>query len=557
MSLSPEREGLLTPAAFDRNGLRLSVEPEARATPPRTPPPQMQEQFLTPGGPRPTMAVLIIKPHATKQRLKIEKRILEAGFEILKERKMGFHLDGSGVVELFGPDAPSLSGEPVWVYVLSRPRSASVLSALVGPLDPLAARRSDPECLRALYGSNRWENGVWTTRDESSAERIVSELFAGSPIMELSDLPSAHSSPDRRRVRKTPSHSGSIRSHLSSENRSNSNSRGGSVPPPATVAKSPAGSRARPAPSATASPSIVPRTTRAADLRAGNAAPPPPRQRQSQEERERTFEGVPGHKRRESFSVASTAAPTIAPRQNRSAMLRAQKQSDGDSSNSTRFPSMSDSRERRTMSPEELEEKNRTTFEGVPGHKRRESIKVASTATPIVAPRPNRSSLLRAQKMAAGGGSSGPGGAPPSSFKGSMSESGPARTLSTRSSVGSIGASTTKADRRASIAIPRQAPATVSTAASKRLSLALPSQPNSNSNTGGALTPISNGTRSPRPASVNSQAPKVPPKMSPNPKKPDIEPRTNKSALLRAAAKLKSAAGASVGKSTSRKNFAF
>jgi hypothetical protein len=249
----------------------------------------------------------------------------------------------------------------------------------------------------------------------------------------------------------------------------------------------------------------------------------------------------------------------ITPRQNRSAILRAQKQSEGDKADLTKFPSMSDSQDRRTMSPEELEEKNRTMFEGVPGHKRRESIKVASTAAPTVAPRPNRSSLLRAQKMAAAAGSPGPGGAPPSSFKGAATESGPARSLNTRSSVGSIGASTSKADRRASIAITRPAPATVSTAASKRLSLALPSQPSSNSNTGGALTPISNGTRSPRPASVNSQAPKVPPKASPkmSPKKPDIEPRTNKSALLRAAAKLKSAAGATVGKSTSRKSFAF
>ncbi|CAE6520149.1 unnamed protein product [Rhizoctonia solani] len=549
MSSTPEREAHLNPVAFDRYGLRLSVEPEPRPTPPRTPPPQMQEQFLTPGGPRSTLAVLIIKPHAAKQRLKIERRITEAGFEILKERKMGFHLDATGVVELFGADAPSLCGEPVWVYVLSRPRSASALSALAGPLDPLAARKSDPECLRALYGSNRWENGVWTTKDEAGAERMVSELFAGSPIMELSDLPSVGgSSPDRRRIRKTPSHASSIRSHLSAENRTrtDSNSRGGSVPP-ASATKSP-GLKARPAPTAT-SPSIVPKTTRAADLRAGNAAPPPPRQRQSQEERERTFEGVPGHKRRESISVASTAAPAIAPRQNRSAMLRAQKQAEGDKPKLTKFPSMSDSRERRTMSPEEIEEKNRATFDGVPGHKRRESIKVASTAAPVVAPRPNRSSLLRAQKMAAAG-SLGPGGAPPSSFKGASSD-GPTRTLSTKSSTGSIGPGSSKSERRASLQVARPAPATVSSRASKRLSLAVLPQPTSNPNPGGALTPISNGTRS-RPVSATGEAPKAPPKMTP--KKPDIEPRTNKSALLRAAAKLKSAAGVSAGKS---KGFTF
>jgi hypothetical protein len=36
---------------------------------------------------------------------------------------------------------------------------------------------------------------------------------------------------------------------------------------------------------------------------------------------------VPGHKRRESFSVSSTKTPIVAPRQNRSALLRASKES--------------------------------------------------------------------------------------------------------------------------------------------------------------------------------------------------------------------------------------
>jgi hypothetical protein len=39
----------------------------------------------------------------------------------------------------------------------------------------------------------------------------------------------------------------------------------------------------------------------------------------------RTFDGVPGHKRRESFSVSSTKSPTVTPRANRSAALRASK----------------------------------------------------------------------------------------------------------------------------------------------------------------------------------------------------------------------------------------
>lgn len=68
MSLTPENERGLTPVAYDRDGLRLSVEPEVQSNPQTPTPPQIQEELLTPGGPRSTLAVLVIKPHATKQR---------------------------------------------------------------------------------------------------------------------------------------------------------------------------------------------------------------------------------------------------------------------------------------------------------------------------------------------------------------------------------------------------------------------------------------------------------------------------------------------------------
>ncbi|KAG9124418.1 hypothetical protein FRC07_011704 [Ceratobasidium sp. 392] len=459
MSYSPEHANL-SPAAFDRDGFRLSVEPEVRSTshspipPPKTPtPPHSQIDINVSEAPRSSLAVLIIKPHAVKQRLKIEKRVVETGFEIVKasgrsfERKMGFHIESPGVVEMFASDAPSLCGEPVWVYVLSRAKASSVLVALAGPVDPLAARKSDPDSLRALYGSNRWENGVWVTRDESTAERVVGELFAGSPIMDFSDLPSVNGSPDRRRVRKAASHTSSIRSDFTES----------------TGARRLANST----------------STEGADLKAAR----------------------------------------------RQSMID--------------FPAA-----RRELSPEELEEKNRATFEGVPGHKRRESISVASTAPPVVAPRVNRSSMLRAQKMAAA--ATGGSGGPPSAFKGALEVSpAPARSLSSRSSRASISGPPTATTVRSSASTARP---TITKTASKT-NVAIPATPDK----GGALTPISNGAMTPRTAAT----PTVPAKPAPgSPKKPDIVPRTNKSALLRAAAKLK-AVGGSVGKgSAGRKSLA-
>lgn len=534
MSQSPEQEGGLSPVAFDRDGLRLSVEPESRPqSKPQTPTlTQSQEAFPSVEVPRSSLAVLIIKPHAVKQRLKIEKRIVEAGFEIVKERKMRFQLDSPGVVGLFAADAPSLSGDPVWVYVLSRARSASALVALTGPADPLAARKSDPDSLRALYGSNRWENGVWITRDEASAEHMVNDLFPGSPMMEFSDLPSANSSPARK-VRKATSHTSSLRSDITGSTGTKGLSGSGSRASLAAVSK--AGFKARPVPTTTAVPSMTPRTTRAASLRAGNVAPPAPRPRMSQEERERTFEGVPGHKRRESIAVASTAPPTIAPRPNRSAMLRAQKLAEGSGPKTPKRPSTSDGlgskHKKAPLSPEEAEEKKRATFEGVPGHKRRESISVPSTAPPAVSPRVNRSSMLRTQKLMGGGS-----GGPPSAFKGAPEGSpapAPTRSLSTRSSRTSISGLTGSGSiSKASGAAAR--PGVKIPSSASRSSLAPPSG-TANS---GALTPISNGAMTPRSATASQPA-----KAPASPKKPDIVPRTNKSALLRAAAKLKSAAG--------------
>ncbi|KAG9103513.1 hypothetical protein FRC06_010194 [Ceratobasidium sp. 370] len=548
MSQSPEHASL-SPVAFDRDGFRLSVEPEARSTPhspvppPKTPTPMHSRVDIgVVEAPRPSLAVLIIKPHAVKQRLKIQKRIIEASFEIVKAKS-------PGIVEMFGSDAPSLSGDPVWVYVLSRARATSALTALAGPADPFVARKSDPESLRALYGSNRWENGVWVTRDESNADRVVGELFAGSPIMEFSDLPSVHGSPDRRKIRKAASRTSSIKSEFTDGSAARGlatsvSSASLTVPTkaPATAAAKPGGFKARPVPSTIAAPSIVPRTTRSAVLRAGGtaaaAAISPPRQRQSQEERERTFEGVPGHKRRESISVASTAPPAIAPRPNRSAQLRAQKLAEGLDPKAARRQSMIDfpvAKERKEqLSPEELEERNRATFEGVPGHKRRESISVASTAPPTVAPRVNRSSMLRAQKMAATAGS----GGPPSAFKGALeasSGSTPARSLSTRSSRTSVSGAPSGTTGRTSVSGTRPTAAKTVSGVS-RTNVVIPSEPAS----GTALTPISNGAMTPRSVAT----PTAPAKPLPgSPKKPDIVPRTNKSALLRAAAKLKSAAG--------------
>lgn len=147
-------------------------------------------------------------------------------------------------------------------------------------------------------------------------------------------------------------------------------------------------------------PDIVPRTSRAAALRAGikDETTQPRRHQATAESIAKTFANVPGHKRAESIAVASTAPPTIAPRMTRAASLRL---------GQPVAPTPA-----RVVKPKEVKPKTAerappiATFDGVPGHKRRESIAVASTKPPTVAPRTNRSATLRVKKEAA----------PPSAF---------------------------------------------------------------------------------------------------------------------------------------------
>ncbi|PBK75071.1 hypothetical protein ARMSODRAFT_951138 [Armillaria solidipes] len=323
-----------------------------------------------------TRTVAIIKNHALSHRFDIEPRIQEAGFEIVKERQMEFDVetDPEYLYELFGDDADSLGEGPVWVYVLERRRAVEVFHSLMGPSDPAEA---PPNSLRALYGLSAAQNGIMGSPDIHAAESQIASLFASSPPFPISDLP--------------PVDGGVIASPTSDSLKS----------PPSTIGSKSGKNtqfKARGLPASHASPDIVPRTTRAAALRAGIVLAPSENKHRvplSKEQLAKTFANVPGHKRTETIQVASTNAPAIKPRMTRAASLRL----------GVPLPEAP----KKTTPPTTSGTKPKTAaiFEGVPGHKRRETISVPSLASrPSLAPRTNRTSSLRAQKD----------NAPPTSF---------------------------------------------------------------------------------------------------------------------------------------------
>ena len=279
---------------------------------------------------------------------------------------------------------------PVWVYVLERRRAVEVWCTLMGNRDFEAARREAPNSLRALYGLSSEQNGLMGSSDTEMAEIQIGALFASSPPFPTTDLPGddrygsikSVSSSTLAALRKATEDEGYAPSNATNPSTVNGGSQGkhnGNGKPMF---------KARPIPATHDKPDIVPRTTRAAALRAGQAVDKVPRGPVSKERLAETFANVPGHKRMSTIAVASTAPPTIAPRMTRAASLRL-----------GQAPPTQVIR-KRALTNQENSKHGTTTglFDGVPGHKRRESIAVASIKAPTLAPRSNKSAALRVSK---------------------------------------------------------------------------------------------------------------------------------------------------------------
>ena len=289
--------------------------------------------------------------------------------------------DPDTLYDLFGDDAASFSEGPVWVYVLERRRAVEVWNTLMGPKDPDVARQDMPNSLHAQYGISATQNGVMGSPDAELAEIQIASLFMSSPPFPPSDLPpedhdAVYDSLTRHKVLSDSASSGT-----------RSSTRSGRVSTTGNRMLNANGKplfRARHIPASVNNPDIIPRTTRAAALRAGQVVEKKetgPRTPLTKAQLKQSFLDVPGHKRSDTITVASTAPPAIAPRMTKAASLR------------LGLMTPSPSPVRRTVTDEE---KAKNTFEGVPGHKRRETISVVSTKPPTMVPRLNKSAALRA-----------------------------------------------------------------------------------------------------------------------------------------------------------------
>ena len=260
----------------------------------------------------------------------------------------------------------------------------------MGNRDFEVAQRDGPNSLRALYGLSSEQNGLMGSSDTEMAEIQIGALFASSPPFPTIDLPGddrygsikSVSSSTLAALRKATEDVGYAPSNVTNPSTVNGGSQG------KLNGNGKAMFKARPIPATHDKPDIVPRTTRAAALRAGQAVDKAPREPVTKERLAQTFANVPGHKRMSTIAVASTAPPAIVPRMSRAASLRL--------GQAPPAPVI----RKRALTNQENSKHGTTTglFDGVPGHKRRESIAVASIKAPALAPRLNKSAALRVSK---------------------------------------------------------------------------------------------------------------------------------------------------------------
>ncbi|KAH9854639.1 hypothetical protein C2E23DRAFT_59143 [Lenzites betulinus] len=495
------------------------------------------EILASPSSP-PTRTVAIIKNHALNHRFDIELRISDAGFEIVKERQMEFDIDTDPetLFELFGADYESFAEGPVWVYVLERRRAVEVWHSLMGDPDPEVARKDTPHALRAVYGLSAAQNAVMGSTDVQAAEMQIQAIFASSPPFPTTELPDVgRSGYDDVPAGSLRSVSSSVLSALRNGQSDNGYAASSTAGTSAHGFGKP-GFKARNLPSTHAAPDIVPRMSKAAALRAGIAYETPARAPPTKERLAQTFANVPGHKRSETISVASTAPPTVAPRMTRAASLRL-------------GIKPAEKPKRPTTASDEAPKDPKATFEGVPGHKRRESIAVASTRPPTVAPRTNRSAALRQQKEAA----------PPSSFAFRQPSQSSAPRSSSRQSFSGLSSTRPQLSRPPS-AQSVQAANRLALTRTTSLSSAKPPAPRP-SIARPILAAVSRATTSAvpkaKPAAPSAkdakEAEAAAPAAKPRPRPsslqaPTVAPRTNKSALLRAAKMASAALGATPAK---------
>lgn len=140
-------------------------------------------------------ALVIIKPSLFDKLGEILSYIDDKEFQITKMRSCS--MTKSEVQELY----ESIRNDPTLTFTIDHMTSGPVLvmelvgddaierwNEYLGPDDPLEARRTAPESLRAMYGEDRSKNGFYTAKSENETKKAISLFFGNEHVSKTNEL---------------------------------------------------------------------------------------------------------------------------------------------------------------------------------------------------------------------------------------------------------------------------------------------------------------------------------------------------------------------------------
>ncbi|KAI8995899.1 nucleoside diphosphate kinase [Gaertneriomyces semiglobifer] len=141
---------------------------------------------------RPVQRTLaIIKPdaHGAGRRNAIVDRILEHGFKVIRQEQIQLTVERAGEFYREHASRPFyeelvawMSSGPVYAMVLEKEDAVTEWRELAGPTDSEVARKTAPNSIRALYGTDKFRNAVQGSDSPVSAAREIKLLFPDESV---------------------------------------------------------------------------------------------------------------------------------------------------------------------------------------------------------------------------------------------------------------------------------------------------------------------------------------------------------------------------------------
>jgi len=136
--------------------------------------------------------LIIIKPDAVQKKAigKILDRFIEEGFEVKALKMFRFTEEQAKQFYIVHKDRPFygelvefMTSGPVVAAVLEGENAIQRVREIIGPTDSEEARRSAPNSIRALFGTDKGKNAIHASDSKESASYEIPFIFSGLEIV--------------------------------------------------------------------------------------------------------------------------------------------------------------------------------------------------------------------------------------------------------------------------------------------------------------------------------------------------------------------------------------